>query len=421
MSRLVAGSILPVVVLGVAAPPVSAQCDASWIRPILPSGSPVTYVDDLAISTDGRVVVGTAFFDGRREAFRWDSASGLTLLGDLDGDPAESSARAVASGGVRIVGYAGPGATTVPIQVVPGEPMQNLGDLLGLAGSGVAMGVSSDGSVIVGYQHASPNPDSGWRWSAVDGLQLIDENQNFQGVYPLSVSGDGAAIVGYGWTGSTVIAFRWTASAGAVALQNSDGRSLASVARACSRDGGIVVGERRTEALGESACRWSSAGEVQSLLDFNGTESDSQAFGISADGTLTVGHIQGAAAVWPGAGSAIPLAEYLLTESNLDVSGWYLNSAQAVSGDARYIVGQGTPPGGGLRGFVAFVAPPRGDLNCDDVVDFFDIDGFLVALFTPSQYAARFPSCCLMLGDLNADGFVDFFDVDPFLHALFGI
>ncbi len=59
----------------------------------------------------------------------------------------------------------------------------------------------------------------------------------------------------------------------------------------------------------------------------------------------------------------------------------------------------------------------RGDVNCDGVVDFFDIDPFLLALFDPPAYAAAYPGCDN--GDVNGDGGVDFFDIDPFLTCLF--
>ncbi len=63
----------------------------------------------------------------------------------------------------------------------------------------------------------------------------------------------------------------------------------------------------------------------------------------------------------------------------------------------------------------------RGDLNCDGVVDFFDIDGFLLALFDPSGYAHQNPSCPRSNADCNNDGVVDFFDIDAFLACLFSV
>lgn len=68
------------------------------------------------------------------------------------------------------------------------------------------------------------------------------------------------------------------------------------------------------------------------------------------------------------------------------------------------------------------VVPPPcpGDLNCDGVFDFFDIDPFVVALFQRSNYALLYPDCDVTLADLTGDGFVDFFDIDAFVLCLFG-
>ncbi len=61
-----------------------------------------------------------------------------------------------------------------------------------------------------------------------------------------------------------------------------------------------------------------------------------------------------------------------------------------------------------------------GDLNCDGVIDFFDIEPFLLALFDPPQYTAIYSFCDILRADLTGDGSVDFFDIDPFVECLFG-
>ena len=61
-----------------------------------------------------------------------------------------------------------------------------------------------------------------------------------------------------------------------------------------------------------------------------------------------------------------------------------------------------------------------GDLNCDGVVNAFDIDPFVLALTDPAGYAAAFPDCDIMLADCNGDGVVNAFDIDPFVALLVG-
>jgi hypothetical protein len=70
-------------------------------------------------------------------------------------------------------------------------------------------------------------------------------------------------------------------------------------------------------------------------------------------------------------------------------------------------------------GFWAGIVPVRvGDLNCDGVVDFFDIDPFVQLLVSPNEYLANFPNCNPLNGDINQDGELDFFDIDPFVVLL---
>ncbi len=59
-----------------------------------------------------------------------------------------------------------------------------------------------------------------------------------------------------------------------------------------------------------------------------------------------------------------------------------------------------------------------GDLNCDGLVNSFDIDPFVLALTDPVAYAQAFPLCDYMLADINRDGLVNSFDIDPFVILL---
>jgi len=62
----------------------------------------------------------------------------------------------------------------------------------------------------------------------------------------------------------------------------------------------------------------------------------------------------------------------------------------------------------------------RGDLNCDGLVNTFDIDPFVLALTDNAAYAVAFPECDYMLADCNGDGAVNAFDIDPFVLLLTG-
>jgi len=61
---------------------------------------------------------------------------------------------------------------------------------------------------------------------------------------------------------------------------------------------------------------------------------------------------------------------------------------------------------------------PLGDLNCDGVVNNFDIDPFVLALTDPAGYRTRYPDCVWYNADCNNDGVVNNFDIDPFVKLL---
>jgi hypothetical protein len=65
-----------------------------------------------------------------------------------------------------------------------------------------------------------------------------------------------------------------------------------------------------------------------------------------------------------------------------------------------------------------------GDLNCDGVVDNFDITPLVLALTATApnypEYYAVYPNCSHMNGDINRDGIVDNFDISPFVALLTG-
>ena len=66
-------------------------------------------------------------------------------------------------------------------------------------------------------------------------------------------------------------------------------------------------------------------------------------------------------------------------------------------------------------------APYRpGDVNCDSVVDFLDINPFVLALTDPAGYVVAYPNCSRMYADVNEDGIVDFNDINPFVALLQG-
>jgi hypothetical protein len=113
---------------------------------------------------------------------------------------------------------------------------------------------------------------------------------------------------------------------------------------------------------------------------------------------------------------------------------WTISAGGGTSSSATFTLsatlGQpvaGVPMTGGsftLTG--GFWAPPAapslhlGDLNCDGIIDFDDINPFILALSDPATYQAAYPNCNVLNGDCNGDGIIDFDDINPFIAILSG-
>ncbi|MFH1749047.1 MAG: hypothetical protein ABIG44_18605 [Planctomycetota bacterium] len=61
-----------------------------------------------------------------------------------------------------------------------------------------------------------------------------------------------------------------------------------------------------------------------------------------------------------------------------------------------------------------------GDLNCDGVLDSYDIDAFICALSPNCDYYAEWPTCDINLADCNGDGNVNAYDIDAFVQLMGG-
>jgi len=71
-----------------------------------------------------------------------------------------------------------------------------------------------------------------------------------------------------------------------------------------------------------------------------------------------------------------------------------------------------------IRGFNCTDGIDHGDLNCDGVVNVFDIDPFVLALTDAAAYGAAYPGCSILNADCNGDGSINVFDIDSFVQCL---
>jgi probable HAF family extracellular repeat protein len=266
-----------------------------------------------------------------------------------------SIARGVSADGSVVAGVSNAGGLDRPFRWTAGGGLVNLGKLAGGNGHARALGISGNGSVIVGESgstFAGIGSLEAFRWSQADGMVGLGDlpgGTNSSHAYAASL--DGSVIVGDGSiAGGASRAFRWTASGGMADL-GALGGYVSSGAFGVALDGNVVVGANVSSTGTQQAFRWTQATGMVGLGDLPGGTFFSQARGVSADGNRIVGISAGAngslgdAFIWDPVNGIRDLQDVLPTEFGITVpAGWLLRSATAISADGRYIVGYGKNP-----------------------------------------------------------------------------
>ena len=152
--------------------------------------------------------------------------------------------------------------------------------------SSSANGVSADGAVVVGWAHTSDAYGKAFRWTSGGGMINLGTLGGGNDSRANGVSADGSVVVGQAHTGYVWHAFRWTQASGIISLGTLGGSH--SFANGVSADGLVVVGEANTTGDASThAFRWMGDGGMTDLGTLGGT--NSRAYGISADGAVVVG------------------------------------------------------------------------------------------------------------------------------------
>jgi hypothetical protein len=142
---------------------------------------------------------------------------------------------------------------------------------------------------------------------------------------------------------------------------------------------------------------------------------------MNAAGSAIVGWSRTAlgeeAFIWQTGHGMRHLAEVLTVEYGVDLAGWTLMYAFAISGDGRVIGGEGVNPTGQHEVWAVYLdglPRPRcpADFNNDDTLNSQDFFDFLVCFFDP-------PACPPLAADFNADGTIESGDFFDFLAAFF--
>jgi probable HAF family extracellular repeat protein len=370
---------------------IAAPASAQSFTPLGPyPGSFLTLAR--GVSNGGSVVVGQGI-GPVSIPWRWTQPTGMQSMGWT------GYAFAVSSDGSTAAGVQGVSPDEA-VRWTQSTGPQGLGYLNAAHTSGMASAVSADGSVIVGRSgQPSISRFEAFRWTAA-GMQGLGTLPAHNSSWARGVSGDGAVIVGssLNWPGGSLPseAFRWSQATGMVGLGFLPGHT-GSGAIAISADGSTIIGGSFiVGGVGSQAVRWAQGGPPAALGVLPGTSSGCDALAVSGDGALIVGHCYqtGGATVaflWtPGAGMR-SLAEVLTDDHGLNLAGWTLLSAQAVSADGRAIAGYATFQGGPQEPYLV-ILPGLCYPNCDGsttapVLNVLDFNCFLNAFSAGASYA----------------------------------
>ncbi len=203
-----------------------------------------------------------------------------------------------------------------------------------------------------------------------------------------------------------------------VSLGDLPGGGFVSRAFGVSADGSIVVGTGGSDlgSLGIEAFIWTIEGGMVGLGSLPSFIPRSEASSVSADGSVVVGTSVSefggfATFIWDATNGMQNLKEVLETQHGLNLTGWRLSFATAISDDGLTIVGWGRNPEGNTEAWRATLPPPcPADLNGDGFVNVTD----LVVLLA-SWGVCPATGC---VADLNGDGFVNVSDLVKLLASL---
>jgi probable HAF family extracellular repeat protein len=326
----------------------------------LPGGNFGSLAHD--VSADGTTAVGQSVSSNGTEAFRWTRDTGIVGLGDLPGGTFGSEAHGVNADGSIIAGLGRPNTQDHAVRWTAGGIEQLESQLRGnLSSVNKAFAISADGSTIGGWMEHSGGTREATLWtnSGTVGLGFTSAGSRFSEVYCLDA--DGSAAAGRASIPGAFRAFRWTVSDGMQNLGDFAGGESYSEANGISADGSVVVG-RGGATAGTEAFRWTAAEGMVPLGDLPGGNHHSVAYSTSADGSVIVGYSSSdsdlSAFVWDEVRGMRKLEDVLELELGLNLPGWNLITATAVSADGETIVGWGTNSAGRTEGWIATIPEP---------------------------------------------------------------
>jgi uncharacterized membrane protein len=338
----------------------------SWFLPLpVLAGTPTNAtVNTGGLSDDGTVAAGS-----NTQAVRWSIASdgssaSVQGLGALAAG--SSSGLGISPDGSALVGQTRDDpsiATTQAFHWTQAGGLDGLGHLPGAA-TGEAQDASSNGAVVVGFDNVFVAGEdelytTAFRWTDAEGMVSLGVLPGYDISLAYGVSGDGSKIVGSVETffGGGSQAFLWTQATGMVGLGSLQGTQ--SEAAAISTDGSTVVGNGD-----QLAWVWTEADGMLELEDPLGGHAD--ALAVSGNGLVIGGRsVTQGAFIWDSNRQLVSLEELLAANGLGLPAGWTLLSVTELSYDGKTMAGLGRDANDAVRPWVAHfdvVVPEPGTL-----------------------------------------------------------
>jgi uncharacterized membrane protein len=304
-----------------------------------------------AITQDGTVLVGhgcCTSLDGF-SAFRWSTLSGLTTIHPVPG-MAKNTVASMTPDGDVIFGYSSDLQNTSAFRWTPDTGVVTFPRLPGADSCDVIRAPPPrDGSSIVGNCRQQGGFEA-YRWTTSAGTVALRAPAGYTATYAQGVSRDGSVVAGTTGGAGDPAAFRWTATTGSVVI------GPAKNVTHMSDDGSVIVGNSALSPGDERAVRWTAAGTVD-LLPLP-SDSHSTVTWLSSDGATMVGVSDelmtpprpSRAVTWDANGNAHSIAD-LLQAAGVDLCGTILTGVSY--GDGHLFWGEAVIPSGERRAWVA--------------------------------------------------------------------
>ncbi len=336
------------------------------------------------VSNDGKVVVGySTAVPGGAEAFRWHIDTGIAGLGvPISINGAESAALGVSDDGNVVVGWGSIYVNYNISRIAVRWTEENGYDLVPMRSSySMLRDASYDGTFVSGVL-GSENNYGGSLWENnlyKSGFSIYEHKLDAR-----AISADlpvmGLFDLYYVFGESAARSFLWDGSDNRLVLiPDLPGGNLHSeyiIVEDISANGKVIVGMSEG-SNGYQAIRWSQEMGTQGLNSLPGW-SESHARGISANEKIIVGNAYNAltgsqAFIYTDNFGMKDLQLELQIQLNVDLTGWKLTKATAISANGMVVVGEGVNPQGKTEAWRAVITGLfSGDSDFDGVDDIFD-------------------------------------------------